>query len=87
MGLEASKKEERQPIIIEIMNYDNLDIVLSKIVVPFSEVMGASSVPDVYLGYEKIPFEKRDPLYQTIMRLEFADSMRSLKNGISIEVK
>jgi len=87
MGLEASKKEERQPIIIEIMNYDNLDIVLSKIVVPFSEVMGASSVPDVYLGYEKIPFEKRDPLYQTIMRLEFADSMRSLKNGISTEVK
>jgi len=87
MGLEASKKEEHESIIIEIMDYDNLKGVLSKIIVPFADVMGASSAPDVYTGYEKIPFEKRYPLYQTIMRQEFAEAMRALKNGISTEVK
>ena len=53
MGLEASKKERREPIIIEVMNYDNLEVVLSKIIIPFSEVMGTSSFPDVYVGHEK----------------------------------
>lgn len=79
MGLEASKKEEHEPIIIEIATYDNLDAVLSKIIIPFSEVLGTSNMPDVYVGYEKIPFERRDPLYKTIMRQEFADSMRDFK--------
>ena len=79
MGLEARKKEKHEPIIIEIMNYHNLDVVLSKIVIPFSEVLGTSNIPDVYIGHEKIPFEKRDPLYQTIMRQEFTDALRTLK--------
>ena len=87
MGLEASRKEEQEPVVIKIEDYDNLEAVLSKIVVPFSEVMRDSHVPDVYTGYEKIPFEKRYPLYQTIMRQEFAEAMRALKNGISTEVK
>ena len=79
MGLEASKKEKHEPIVIELLNYDNLDAVLSKIIIPFSEVLGTSNMPDVYVGYEKIPFERRDPLYKTIMRQEFADSMRDFK--------
>ena len=87
MGLEASKKEEHESIIIEIVNYDNLDVILSKIVVPFSKVLGTSAVPDVYEGYEKIPFEKRDPLYQTIMRQEFGSVMRILKKETKIRVK
>ena len=78
MGIESSKKEEHEPIIIEIMNYDNLNVVLSKILIPFSEVMGNDNVPDVYVGYEKIPFEKRDPLYKTIMRQEFANAIKAL---------
>ena len=80
MGLEAKKEEDRGPIIIEIVNYENIDVVLSKIIIPFSEVLGTSNVPDVYMGYEKIPFEKRDPLYQTIMRQEFSKVARVLKN-------
>lgn len=75
--MEASEKEKNEPIIIEIADYDNLETVLSKIVIPFSEIMADSNIPDVYAGYEKIPFEKRDPLYQTIIRQEFADSMRA----------
>jgi hypothetical protein len=83
MGLEASKKEEQESIIIEIIEYENIEEIMSKVIVPFSEVMGTSNIPDVYAGHEKIPFEKRYPLYQTIMRQEFADAMRALKNGIS----
>jgi hypothetical protein len=82
MGLEASKKEEHESIIIEIMDYDNLKGVLSKIIVPFADVMGDSNIPDVYAGHEKIPFEKRYPLYQTILRQEFSDAIRVLKTGV-----
>lgn len=82
MGIETSKKKENEPIIIELTNYNNLNVVLSKILIPFSEVMGNSNVPDVYAGYEKIPFEKRDPLYKTIMRQEFANAIKALKPKI-----
>ena len=77
--MEVSKKENHEPVVIRIMDYDNLEFVLSKIIVPFSEVLGTSSVPDVYMGYEKIPFEKRDPLFQTIMRQEFGKVVRKVK--------
>jgi len=76
MGLEASIKEEHEPIILEIVDYDNIDMVLSKAIIPFSEVMEACSVPYVYVGHEKIPFEKRDPVYKTLMKQEFCDAMR-----------
>jgi len=79
MGLEASKKEEREPIMVEIVEYDNFATVLSKMLIPFSEVMGASSTPDVYSGHERIPFEQRDPTYKSIMKQEFYDAMRSFK--------
>ena len=79
MGLEASKKEKQEPILIEIINYENLDVVLSEIVVPFSDVMGTSNIPDVYVGYERIPFEKRDPFYQSIMKQEFASALKAFK--------
>ena len=79
MGLEASKKEEREPIIVEIVEYDNIKTVLSKIVIPFSEVLGASSTPDVYSGDERIPFEQLDPVYKSMMKQEFYDAMHSLK--------
>jgi hypothetical protein len=77
MGLEASKKEEQEPIIIEISEYDRFETLLSKIIIPFSEVLKASTAPNIYFGYEKIPFEKRNPTYKSIMRQEFANAMRS----------
>ncbi len=79
MGVEVSKKKDHEPIVIEIVNYDNLEALLSKIVIPFSEVLGNTNVPDLYAGHEKIPFEKRYPLYQTIMRREFADAIKKLE--------
>ena len=79
MGLEASKKEEREPIIVEIVEYDNIKTVLSKMLIPFSDVLGVSSTADVYSEYERIPFEQRDPIYKSIMKQEFYDAMRSFK--------
>jgi len=79
MGLEASKRKEHEPINIEIVEYENINVILSKLIVPFSEVIGTSTVPDIYVGHEKIPFEKRYSLYRTIMKQEFADAMRAFK--------
>jgi hypothetical protein len=75
MGLEASKKKEHEPIVIEFGDYENIEALLSKVIVPFSEVLRTSNFPDLYLGYEEIPFQKRDPHYQAIMRQEFADAL------------
>ncbi|NVM16992.1 MAG: hypothetical protein HWN80_04700 [Candidatus Lokiarchaeota archaeon] len=77
MGIETEKNRKHETLVIEISEYDRVELVLNKIIIPFSEVLKASSVPDIYFGYEKIPFEKRDPFYKSIMRQEFADAMRS----------
>jgi len=77
MGLETSKKEGQEPIIIEIIKYDRIETLLSKIIIPFADILKSSKAPDIYFGYEKIPFEKRNPTYKSIMRQEFANAMRS----------
>ena len=76
MGLEVDKNRKHEPLIIEISDYETMELVLTKILVPFSEILKSTSVPDIYSGYEKIPFEQRDPLYKSIMRQEFANAMR-----------
>ncbi len=77
MSSQAEKKENRDSLFVEVLEYDNLEIILSKIVVPFSKFEKVSSAPDLYSGGEKIPFEARDPLYKSEMRQEFANAMRS----------
>jgi len=79
MSSKAGKKGNRVPLFVEILEYDNIEIILSKIVVPFSNFEKASSAPDLYSGIEKIPFEARDPLYKSAMRQEFADAMRVIR--------
>ena len=79
MSSQVEKKENRKPLLIEILEYDNIEIILSKIVVPFSKFQKASSTPDLYSGSEKMPFEARDSLYKSAMRQEFAEAMRVFK--------
>ncbi len=76
MSLKADKKNKQKLVIAEAQGYDNIKIILSKIIVPFSEIAKELSAPDVYSGCENIPFENRDPLYKSVMRQEFADAMR-----------
>ena len=86
MSLKAEKKGNRDPLFIEILEYDNIEIILSKIIVPFSDFEKISSAPDLYSGSENISFENRDPLYKSVMRLEFANAMRSFKKENEIKM-
>ena len=79
MSSQAEKKENREQLFVEILEYDNLEIILSKIVIPFSYFERVSSAPDLYSGSEKIPFDARDPLYKSAMREEFAGAMRAFR--------
>ena len=79
MSSQAEKKKNNDQFFVEILEYDNLEIILSKIIVPFSKFERASNAPDLYSGSEKIPFEARDPLYKSAMRQGFADAMRFFK--------
>lgn len=72
-------KEEPKNILLEVQG-DNLSKILSEIIIPFSEVIEHNNVPDIYQGYEKIPFHKRHPIYKTLMKLEFEESIREYKN-------
>ena len=80
MGLEVEKNKKLESLIIKISDYDSIEVILSELIIPFSEVLKTSNTLDIYCGYEKIPFEKRDPLYKSIMRQEFADAMRSVRD-------
>jgi len=81
MSSRAEKKENRDPLFVEILEYDNIEIILSKIIVHFSNFKKVSSAPDLYSGSEKLPFEAHDPLYKSAMRQEFADAMRAFRKG------
>jgi hypothetical protein len=77
MVLKTQENRKHELLTVRISEYKSFKFALSEIIVPFSEVLKKSSAPDVYSGYEKIPFEKRNPFYKSIMRQEFADEMRS----------
>jgi len=79
MSSQAEKKKNNDQLFVEILEYDNLEIILSKIVVPFSKFEKTSSAPDLYSGSDKTPFEARDPIYKSAMRQEFADAMRAFR--------
>ena len=76
MGLEIGENKQNEPIIIEIVEYDNFKSVLSKIVEPFSEYIRSPRSPDLYNGQEKISFGKRYPNYKELMYSEFENAMR-----------
>ncbi|TKJ26597.1 MAG: hypothetical protein CEE42_04455 [Promethearchaeota archaeon Loki_b31] len=86
MSLEADKKNKQEPVIVEVQEYDNIKIILSKIIVPFSEIAKELSAPDVYSGCKNIPFENRDPFYKSVIRNEFADAMRSFRKENELKV-
>ncbi|GAH25623.1 hypothetical protein ES705_03149 [subsurface metagenome] len=86
MSLEADKKNKQEPVIVEVQEYDNIKIILSKIIVPFSEIAKELSAPDVYSGCKNIPFENRDPFYKSVIRHEFADAMRSFRKENELKV-
>jgi len=79
MSSKTKRKENQEPLFVEVLEYDNLEIILPKMIVPFSKFERVSNAPDLYSGNEKIPFEARDSLYKSTMRQEFAKAMRSFR--------
>jgi hypothetical protein len=75
MGLEVEKNKKRETLITGISDYENMEQTLTELLIPFSELLKTTGSPDLYSGYENIPFEKRAPLYKSIMREEFAKTI------------
>ncbi|NVM34412.1 MAG: hypothetical protein HWN81_02375 [Candidatus Lokiarchaeota archaeon] len=56
---------------------------LKEFVIPFSEFIRSEKY--IYFGSEKIPFKERHPVYQVILRNEFAKTMKEFLGGDSIK--
>ena len=66
-----------------IREIENIEIEeplkLKDAIVPFSNF--GSSIHYIYYGHERIPFQKRHPIYQIIFREEFCDALKSFINS------
>ncbi|MFX0058449.1 MAG: hypothetical protein ACFE85_10965 [Candidatus Hodarchaeota archaeon] len=76
MSSGSIEKEKEDHIIIDITSERSLDHIISEMVIPFSSIMESKSCPDIYEGYEKIPFQQRHPIYKAMMKLEFEEAIR-----------
>ena len=79
MSSKTERKENRETLFVEVLEYDNLKIILPKMIVPFSKFERVSNAPDLYSDSETMPFEARDPLFKSAMKQEFAKAMRFYK--------
>jgi len=77
----TATKEEKERVVIELLEFDNLEAVLAKIIVPFSEVIKQSGTSDIYSGHEKIPFKFRDPDYKKLLLEEFKSAIHEFKRS------
>jgi hypothetical protein len=48
-------------------------IIFPEIIIPFSEFGKSKNNPDLYDSSEKIPFNRKDPIFQAIFKNEFAE--------------
>lgn len=72
----SSKPIERKFVKIEVKEEVNFDV--KNCIIPFS-LLFPKGERYIYDGSEKLPFSKRDPLYQTIFLQEFCDGVRDNK--------
>ncbi|MFX1497710.1 MAG: hypothetical protein ACFFBH_09305 [Promethearchaeota archaeon] len=57
----------------------NLDIdrsSISRIIIPFSKIFYTGKRNDIYSGEEVIQFKNRNPIFKSLMRIEFEDAMK-----------
>jgi len=68
MSSKTLEKKTEDPIETKVISEP---ISLKNFIIPFSEF--GKSERYIYLGFERIPFRERHPIYQTILKNEFAD--------------
>jgi hypothetical protein len=73
MSSKSEGKNYEKVAIKEIETEERIDF--SKIVIPFSKIGRMKNPSYIYYGFEKIPFNKRHPLFQTVLRNEFTDTI------------
>ena len=76
MSSTSIKEEKIKDLIINTLSENLIEPSLSEIVIPFSSLIECKSSPDIYKGYEKIPFQQRHPVYKAIMKIEFEEALR-----------
>ncbi len=74
MSSKTLEKKSEDPIEAEVISEP---VSLKKLIIPFSEF--GKSERYIYLGFERIPFRERHPIYQTILKNEFADVINQFK--------
>jgi len=74
MSSTSIDKKFQEALDQEIGQEESLNF--NKIIIPFSKFYKPTEY--IYYGHEKIPFKKRHPIYQAILRNEFIDSLREL---------
>ena len=66
----SSKSTDKKVIHIEFETKESFEV--KDIVIPYS-LFFRKQEPFIYSGQERIPFEKRNPLYKSILLNEFRD--------------
>ncbi|MFX1377904.1 MAG: hypothetical protein ACFFA4_02325 [Promethearchaeota archaeon] len=69
----SSKSSEKKHQKIPIQDLEQ-PLKLTNAVIPFSKL----TIPEkfIYYGYERIPFHERHPVYQTLIKREFAEGIK-----------
>lgn len=61
----------------KIESFDSiLAFDVSKVTISFSKFIKKQISKDIYIGNEKIPFNKRHPIFKSLMKVEFEDAVR-----------
>ncbi|MHA2390613.1 MAG: hypothetical protein ACXAEX_01485 [Promethearchaeota archaeon] len=69
----SSQTLEKENIVVFIYERPKEEFInFDTIIIPFSRFFKNHINDYVYSGKEKIPFKKRDPSYQAILRREFS---------------
>ena len=73
-------------IISENSNNEKKDnfVFYEKLSVPFSSLIKKQRPKDIYSGEETIPFEKRDPLFKSILRKEFSNALQEFMKTLNL---
>ena len=80
----SSKSLDKKSLKIPVKDFTiENPLNFKNIVIEFSNFGKSEKYNYIYSGNEKIPFHKRDPIYQAIIRNEFAGVVREFLDDLS----
>lgn len=74
--MSSKSADEKYKDLIDDAPIKEKSLNLRDFIISFSKFCNSGSTKYIYHGNEKIPFKKRHPAYQAILRYEFADVIR-----------